>query len=137
MEEMTFFIAGTPVPKGRPIASTFSGRVTMRTPQKTRSYEHAIGWTFRQKYADHIPVEHPVSVEITAFYLPPKAMPKKMRALLPLPKTTKPDVDNVMKAVLDGLNGIAYRDDSQVYEVTARKLYSIDTEGVLVILKFM
>lgn len=35
--------------------------------------------------------------------------------------TTKPDIDNVLKAVLDALNGVAYKDDSQVVEVRVVK----------------
>ncbi len=36
----------------------------------------------------------------------------------------KPDIDNVVKAVLDALNGVAYRDDTQVIELHVRKSYS-------------
>ena len=36
----------------------------------------------------------------------------------------KPDCDNIAKAVLDALNGLAYKDDSQVTELTVRKLYA-------------
>lgn len=36
----------------------------------------------------------------------------------------KPDIDNVVKAVLDALNKVAYRDDNQVVELQIRKQYS-------------
>ena len=39
--------------------------------------------------------------------------------------TKKPDLDNVLKAVLDGLNGIAFVDDSQVVAITVRKKYTL------------
>lgn len=35
----------------------------------------------------------------------------------------KPDIDNIAKAVLDGLNGHAFADDKQVAALTVRKLY--------------
>ena len=38
--------------------------------------------------------------------------------------TKRPDIDNVIKTICDGLNGVAYYDDSQVVEVTAEKRYS-------------
>jgi Holliday junction resolvase RusA-like endonuclease len=38
--------------------------------------------------------------------------------------TTKPDADNVVKAVFDGLNGVAFRDDVQVVDLRVRKRYS-------------
>ena len=33
----------------------------------------------------------------------------------------KPDIDNIVKAVLDALNEVAYRDDTQVVELQVRK----------------
>ena len=38
--------------------------------------------------------------------------------------TKKPDIDNIIKAVLDALNGIAYKDDTQVVQVMAQKKYA-------------
>ena len=38
--------------------------------------------------------------------------------------TKKPDVDNVAKSILDSLNGMAYKDDSQVVECIVRKWYA-------------
>lgn len=35
----------------------------------------------------------------------------------------KPDADNILKAVLDALNGVAYEDDRQVVEVLCIKKY--------------
>lgn len=37
--------------------------------------------------------------------------------------TTKPDIDNLAKCVLDALNGIAYRDDNQVVRLESSKFY--------------
>ena len=38
--------------------------------------------------------------------------------------TKTPDIDNLLKTVLDGLNGVAFRDDAQVCEVVASKRYA-------------
>jgi Holliday junction resolvase RusA-like endonuclease len=38
--------------------------------------------------------------------------------------TRKPDIDNVLKVILDSLNGVAYIDDSKVVEVIGRKRYA-------------
>ena len=45
----------------------------------------------------------------------------------------KPDLDNVVKAVLDGCNAVAFRDDALVVELTARKLYA-EAAGVDVVI---
>ena len=39
------------------------------------------------------------------------------------PYTKKPDADNLAKAILDALNGVAYPDDAQIVTLTVRKRY--------------
>ncbi len=38
--------------------------------------------------------------------------------------TKKPDVDNMMKFYLDVMNGVVFKDDSQITQLSARKIYS-------------
>ena len=45
--------------------------------------------------------------------------------------TTRPDVSNVIKSVEDGLNGIAYHDDSQISELMVFRYYG-EEPGVCV-----
>ena len=40
----------------------------------------------------------------------------------------KPDCDNIIKIICDALNGLAYRDDAQIVEVSIRKAYADDGE---------
>lgn len=47
--------------------------------------------------------------------------------------TKKIDCDNLAKAILDSLNGIAYKDDSQVCELSVRKMYG-EVPKVIVLL---
>lgn len=68
-----------------------------------------------------------VSVMIEAYFQIPKSMSKKDRILVdedqkkPL---VKPDIDNIIKIILDGLNGAAYDDDKQVTCVGGTKRYA-------------
>lgn len=39
-----------------------------------------------------------------------------------------PDVDNIIKPILDALNGLVYEDDEQVYRVTSQKI-SLSAKG--------
>jgi Holliday junction resolvase RusA-like endonuclease len=43
--------------------------------------------------------------------------------------TRKPDADNVVKAVFDGMNGVVWRDDVQAVDLQLRKRYGT-TPGV-------
>jgi len=68
-----------------------------------------------------------VSVTVTCCFPIPKSTPKKhlqaMREGL-IRHIKKPDGDNVGKAVLDGLNKVAFADDSQVAQFTVAKFYA-------------
>src|SRR5262245_39573917 len=76
----------------------------------------------------------PVRAELD-FLFHRKAFPKYMGTLR-MPRIAKPDADNLIKAVLDALNGLAYKDDSQVFALAVSKMYAAEGEvpGVLVTL---
>jgi Holliday junction resolvase RusA-like endonuclease len=40
------------------------------------------------------------------------------------PHLKRPDIDNLTKYVMDMLNGVVYKDDSQIYTLTVNKMYS-------------
>ena len=62
------------------------------------------------------------------FGLPiPKSETKKNKVLMLARKvfpTKKPDLDNMAKAVLDALNGVAYKDDCQIVTMLSKKNYA-------------
>lgn len=70
------------------------------------------------------PWEGPVDVTIRAYFLPPQSWPAWKRELLEahggLLYCQTPDADNIRKLVLDGLNGVAFRDDKQCFGSTVR-----------------
>jgi len=88
-----------------------------------------IGYTAQQEGAEVI--ECPVRIEIQ-FYLPrPKShygTGKNKGALkesAPWYHIATPDIDKLVRCVLDALTGVAWKDDSQVVSVTATKSYGI------------
>lgn len=123
--EVVFEVPGEPRGKGRP---RFSKTGHTYTDSETRAYESKIVAYYRKQLgAFRWPDSAFISVEITAYYPIPKSATKAataaMRAGQTLP-SRKPDIDNVMKVVLDALNGVAYKDDSRVVRVEAQKVYS-------------
>jgi Holliday junction resolvase RusA-like endonuclease len=78
--------------------------------------------------------EGPVGCELTIHCAVPQSWSgKKQRSALAseiLP-TSKPDIDNVVKAIFDGCNGVLWRDDVLVVELAVRKRYAA-TPGVRV-----
>lgn len=127
-----FEIPGEPRGKGRPRFSRRSGAAY--TDKKTAAYENLVAVAYRAKYPDALPIETAVVLTATAYMSIPKSTSKKRRAAMlagEIRPTKKPDIDNVLKAVLDGLNGLAFRDDSQVVTIAIRKKYS-ETPGLTV-----
>jgi Holliday junction resolvase RusA-like endonuclease len=112
-------IPGKPFAKQRPRA-TRQGRVY--TPAETVSFERQVGQIAAQYFPK--PIDGPVSVTIRATFEPPKSWSKRKTAEhINGPHTQKPDLDNCAKAILDGLNRIAWADDGQVAEVTVSKVW--------------
>lgn len=118
-----FEILGKPVAKARP---RLSSRGYAYTPQKTVNYENLVRYTFQSEYPNHKPFEGYVEASITAIFEIPKSYSKKKtKELLKTHNNYnhKPDLDNIAKIILDSLNGIAYRDDSQVTILHLNKEY--------------
>lgn len=123
-------IAGEPQAKGRArIGRLANGRAMAFTPQKTRMYEAMIRHEAQvvMQSAGVLPIEGPVRLEVEAQFGIPKSATKRLAAdaiaqrVFPL---KRPDLDNTVKAALDALNTVAFRDDAQVVEIVARKVYS-------------
>lgn len=123
-----FEVPGAPVGKGRP-RFTRSGRVY--TDEKTRTYERLIQWALVcNSKVDKVDLSDKGgywTLRIEAYYPIPKRTSKKKRAAMlagEVKPKVKPDIDNVVKVVLDALNGYLYADDAQVISVAAEKAYS-------------
>lgn len=102
-----------PVAKARP-RFTRNGRTY--TPKSTRQAEESLAYIARLVRQLSHPWEGEVSLQIQVYLTRPKSSKR------PSP-TVKPDLDNYIKLVCDALNGIVWRDDSQVTQVSASKTY--------------
>lgn len=132
-------IPGEPKGKGRHrsrIAKMGNGKqfVTHYAPKDTVEYENLVRMAASLAMAGRAPTERPVLVEVSATCSVPASWSQKKRrdALMGnVQPTGKPDTDNVLKAVFDGLNKIAFRDDAQICRIGMSKQYG-ETPGVFV-----
>lgn len=73
-------------------------------------------------------IEGAVNMNIIYAFRRPQSLSKKERSEIDggktVPKTTKPDIDNLTKAILDALNGIVWKDDAQVTQIKIQKVWS-------------
>lgn len=122
MDAVKFVIPGDPVGKGRPRFVRATGHTY--TPERTKNYEDLI----RLRYPGGMfPGDAHIRLCVDAYFGIPRSKPKKERKKMltgEIRPAKKPDADNIVKSIMDGLNGTAYADDAQVVEVTCRKFYS-------------
>lgn len=121
--KVKFIIPGPAQAKQRPRINRQTGRVY--TPNATHKYEKLV----KECYGDrHFFDSQYISVKITFKFSIPKSYSKAeyYEALIGEIKPKKADIDNYIKSVLDGLNGVAFTDDRYIYHLEAEKIY---TEG--------
>lgn len=132
--EIRITVPGDPVAKGRP-RFTRTGR--SYTPGKTKQFENLVRLAYNLQQPDRAPAEGPIDLTVRAYFTIPQSWSKKKQAAAAngdVPKISKPDLDNCLKAISDGLNKVAWRDDSQINEIHAYKAYS-DRPRVDIIIK--
>ena len=143
MSSWTFKVPGKPIPKGsaRSFAIKRSGQYTGKTATfQTNAGKLALWEAKIQFSAQRAGVELlPAATVIATFFLKrPKAHvgARGLRPRAPLVPVVKPDLDKLIRALLDGLTGVAWVDDSQVVSITAQKEYAEldEEEGVTVAL---
>jgi Holliday junction resolvase RusA-like endonuclease len=131
MPEISFTVNGAPQGKGRP---RMTNKGFVYTPKRTKEYERAIamaaGSAMQAAMQDKAmgPVE--VCIEVFGGIFPSWSYSRK-RECFGEPWCGTPDADNIAKAILDGCNGIIWRDDAQVWSLQVIKVYD-DTHRVLV-----
>lgn len=128
---INFKVLGKPRGKARPRFSSRSGAVY--TPRETREYEKRIAMAY--KLSGGKMLDGKVQVGILAAFKIPKSWPRRKKEEAEAGKVIpgKPDIDNILKVVLDGLNGYSYEDDKNVTDVNCVKYYSRDGgEGIFV-----
>lgn len=124
---ITFTVAGQPQGKGRPRIGKVGTHARMFTPQKTVAYEGLIAYAAQQAMAGAPMLDAPLNVNLFInCQVPASWSQKKQRQALAgeFFPTTKPDIDNVVKAVFDGLNGVLWRDDVLVIDCMIVKRYA-------------
>ena len=108
-----------PIPKARPRLSKFA----VYTPKKTADYEKLIAYEWKRRYKNLI-LKNAVKLDLLFCFKKAKSCKKDYH-------TQRPDIDNLEKAILDGLNKTAFLDDCQVVEMKSQKVFS-DVDKILI-----
>ena len=123
--------------KGRPRFARQRTFVKTYTDLKTLTYEKSIQTYAKQAMGSTSPLIGAVAAYLhIGIPIPPSYSKTRQKACIEgLERPTKkPDIDNIVKAVLDGMNGIVYLDDKQVVDLHLTKVYS-SKEGIDIMVK--
>ena len=132
-----FDIEGNPIPKGRPRFRRTKTFITTYTPKKTLDFEDQVRKAAQDAMGKTDLLETPIAVYLY-FRLPIPQSYSKKRTEACLSGSEKhikrPDLDNLIKSVLDGMNGVVFKDDSQITSLHCTKVYS-NVAGVNILVK--
>jgi len=120
-------IKGDPKSKERPMVTHKGGKTWTYTRKATSSFENLIKMNAIKHF--NKPLEKSVGIHIKFYLHRPKYLIWKTKPMPAVYNPKRPDIDNLIKSVVDGLNGIAFKDDAQIVNIHAEKMYHSGNEG--------
>lgn len=127
---MEFEVIGAPVGKKRPKFSTLHGYAQAIKRDEDVIYENLVKLSFQQgKSVTYDLFDKPIKMKIEAFFDIPKSFSSKKIIEATegrIKPQKKPDADNIAKIICDALNNVAYKDDTQIIELTIVKKYAVE-----------
>ena len=129
-------VPGVPVPWARAGANTSRGLQFYTKPKSRKYVERIKGKAMIEMQGRGALLTGPVSVRVMVNLPIPKSWPKwkrKAAAITHIMPTSKPDLDNFEKAVLDALTGIVFVDDAQVTDKIATKRYAAEPSLIVTV----
>ena len=148
--EISFIVNGEPHGKGRPRFYRMGKMVKTYTDYDTLNYENRVLMCYKNKLREYnindndilFPKGTFVKMIVYCYFslnkgdYGKKCLNKNGREKIDRKYCDKkPDIDNILKSIQDGLNGVAYDDDSQVVGVESYKLYTESQSRVEITLK--
>lgn len=123
--ELVFTVIGTPVPQGSTrafIPKGWTRPIITAANSKTKPWRQEVAGTADNEIfnTDFKPLMdgEPIYIRVEFYFDRPKSTSAKV-----VHKVTKPDVDKLLRSVLDALTGIVFKDDSQVVECEILKRF--------------
>lgn len=127
MTVLAFSMNGEPRGQGRPRATARGGYASIYKDPKSRRYEASVRSVAQAQMNGREPLDGPLSVSLR-FRMPiPKSASKRDKTAMAAGEIAhcgRPDLDNLAKAIFDGMNGAVFRDDAQIVRTFLQKIYA-------------
>jgi crossover junction endodeoxyribonuclease RusA len=123
-----FRVYGVPAPQGSKTAFVRGGRAVVVDGSSTTGRQKLSSWRAEvAREAVNVgngePLLGPVGVEINFVMPKPQSAPKGKVFC-----DKKPDIDKLIRSTFDSMTGVLYKDDSQIVQVKATKVYASPEE---------
>jgi Holliday junction resolvase RusA-like endonuclease len=127
--DLEITVLGDPKAQGRPRAARIGKYVHVYDDPQSRSAKSNLISAVYKKAPDK-PLDCPLQVDVNFYFQRPRSHygsgknASKLKASAPLLHTSRPDIDNLKKLVMDAMTGIFWRDDALICISTTTKQYS-------------
>lgn len=120
--DISFRVNCVPVAQPRQRHGVVNGHARNYLPSDNpvHAFKAAVKQSAYAVYKDK-PLDIPLRLRLVAVFPRPQIMVWKKREMPRIPKSSKPDFDNLAKSVCDALNGLLWRDDSLICHATIEK----------------
>ena len=115
-------VDGEPVPAARP---RFSGGGRVYQPARNREYGEKVGWCAKSAMGGRAPLKGSLSARV------------KLYRRYGVTSRAYGDVDNHLKAILDGMSGIVFDDDAQIVSCSVEKHTDADNPRAEIVISEM
>lgn len=120
---LEIFIPGEPMWSARMRVATIRGRGRLFEPKENaHSKKHIVDHALAA-WGDRPLTEEPIALTLETVWEWPASWSKKKRERSRGWKTSRPDLDNIVKIYKDALNGVVWKDDCQVVRESISKRY--------------
>lgn len=132
--ELRVVVPGEPVAQGRPRAFRLGAGVRMYDPPKSRSWKGMAQVHMREALdaagvTSPLFADGPLELHVLAVFTCPRSHWRKREPLQRQPKASRPDGENIAKAVQDAGTGILWLDDAQVARLVVEKIIGAQGEA--------
>ena len=127
---LEFFIPIEPYPKRTGRMALVGRKPRFIANKNTKAYEEKVRSFLKDSLPKVVPFAKDVSLTVEAtFYM---LRPKTVKRDVPF---CKPDLDNLCKSLLDGMEGVLFAGDQQITELRLKKVYAANEDSVGTMIK--
>ena len=135
-----FVVPGEVVPQARPRAKVVAGHARVHDVPKCAEFRNLVRMLAGESWTQDMDADSCFEID-AAFFLPiPKSESQKRQkkmSLWQILPTRKPDLDNALKGVMDGITGIVWKDDAQVVRCELSKFYGFKPRTAISIFRII